>query len=1656
MNRHFLCVLALALFSFGFHFDIKAEIFIQESFSNPTLPSGWTNTAIQGSAVWQIKNSPFFNSSSGGYYAVFDDFVLGGAVTPNEAALTTRSFNCTENTNVKINFKHYWEGVEGTRGYIEVSNNGGTSWNTVITYGSLTRGSFSNPQDTIIDISAFAANQSDVKIRFRYSDGGFYGKYWYIDDIVVYSNPDVGITSLVSPWYLSCGEQYSSNQNITVRIKNFGNEPVSNIPVVCNISGGIITTLSQTYTGTIPPNSFVDFTFSSTVNMSADACYDFQIYTNFAGDANSSNNTHITSRQQLVQTFPYFQNFNNGAGGFNADGDPPSGSDTERGREFVYGVLPYLNGPEGEGNSWYVDVTTHGRYYRLWIESPVFDFSNNTNPVLSFDIKYQLSSFYTQFHVEYTTDGGISWNTLGTDTDPLWYQGNTSWWYNNYNNPVDNWTYVEKTLCNLAGQSCVKFRIFAYAYYGINGTYDYTDRNRIAFDNILISDTPFDAELLYAYGCWGSEYNLEVQVKNNNNFCIIPGTINSINLTYSIDGGTPVTGTFTGLNIPPGGVQTVIIPNVTVNSNASTVKIWCSLPNGVVDQIPFNDTILVSFANFPNCNDHCSNAIELTLGTTSASQTSFATANSAEDPSFSNCSGVTLENTVWYFFTTTAEGGDVTLTFQNTVCSPSSNGIQVSVDQLIGTPCDPAGYVNVFCSNSGSTNDIVWGPVNLPGNTTYYITIDGYANNDCDFQISLQGAVTPPPVPEDPVVSAIPNPICEGQSSTITATSAGAQFCYVYSDPVGGTNLGATPLVVSPTSTTTYYVEAVSDMGIVNAGGRTPITITVNSQPDASISPVGTLCKNDSPIILTSSTAGGTWSGTGITDSANGIFNPALANTGNNLISYEVTVNGCTATHNIIIVVNENPMPNVNPSNSEICSGDFVTLTASGGNNYLWSTTENTASINVSPILNTTYYVTVTNAEGCSADASVTVTVNSLPAANITATQTAICEGGSTTLTASGGTGYVWNTGETTSNITVNPSATTTYYVTVINSTGCSSQASQTITVNSIPVASVNPGSTTICEGESVTITATGGTGYIWNTTETTSSITVTPTSTTTYSVTVSNAAGCTVETISTINVSSPITPTFSSIGPYCEGDAPSVLPVVSTNGIIGTWSPTNINTTVSGTTTYNFTPSSGQCAVSSSIDITVNSLPQIQISPSNPYVCSGSDINLIASGGISYLWNNGNSSANINVQPLVNTVYSVTGTDVNGCSSIASVEVIVRLLPEIYVSSLVSPTCNGYQNGSISVSHTGTGNVSYNWTGYSTGNTLNNVGAGIYNVTGTDEYGCSSSLTITLTEPAELIACISSINNLSCQGNSDAYINVFAQGGTEPYTFVWDYNNFNGNIISGLPAGVYNLTVTDFNNCFDYLSIEILDAIPIKIIAEVSNVSCYGEKDGKILVNVQGGIAPYSYQINSNLYNTNLINSLNPGEYNIIVSDFNNCKSDTTVIISEPPPLNVSVVVTHPTCIGNNNGMIELGVSGGEYPYNYIVNGISSESPIIANLTHGSYFITVQDNNSCEYKLTNIMLTDYPEDCIRIPNAFTPNGDGINDFWVIENIELFPDAIVQVFNRWGQLVFETRDPNISWDGKFNNRLLPTGTYIYIININNNDKTYNGTVTIVR
>jgi hypothetical protein len=178
------------------------------------------------------------------------------------------------------------------------------------------------------------------------------------------------------------------------------------------------------------------------------------------------------------------------------------------------------------------------------------------------------------------------------------------------------------------------------------------------------------------------------------------------------------------------------------------VRAWINNPNGSPDGIAYNDTTTANPAAWPNCNDHCSNATVLGLGTTTASQTSNATPDPSEDPNYAPCGSLTIENTVWYQFTTNSSGDSVTVYIENQECSPSQNGIQISID-LATTACDPSTYTNQFCTARGDTTAVTWGPYVLPPNTTYYISIDGFAGSDCEFDIRILGAVDPVILPVD-------------------------------------------------------------------------------------------------------------------------------------------------------------------------------------------------------------------------------------------------------------------------------------------------------------------------------------------------------------------------------------------------------------------------------------------------------------------------------------------------------------------------------------------------------------------------------------------------------------------------------------------------------------------------------------------------------------------------------------------------------------------------------------------------------------------------------------------------------------------------------------------------------------------------------------------
>jgi len=414
------------------------------------------------------------------------------------------------------------------------------------------------------------------------------------------------------------------------------------------------------------------------------------------------------------------------------------------------------------------------------------------------------------------------------------------------------------------------------------------------------------------------------------------------------------------------------------------------------------------------------------------------------------------------------------------------------------------------------------------GTATYVVTPSANSCNGTPTTVTVNVNVTP----VLGTTSAQNTTICQGQSTQITATGTGATSFSVYDAPSGGTLLGATPLTVNPSTTTTYYVEANNVNGCADPAGRVAVTVTVIPVANPAWTSPGATCVQAGPINLNNlvtGTAGGTWTGTGVTGN---IFDPTgLAGQTVN-ITYTVGTNPCVQVLTQSISV-QAVITAAWTSPGTICESDpiinlnsLITGTAGG----TWSgsgVTGNTFNpAGLSGTVNITYNVGVAP---CQDQVTQAIIINASPLdPTVSASAGSICQGGSTSINASGsGAGVTYNVYDASGNLlgtaplNVSPSSTTTYFVTATNANNCVNLGGQqqvTVTVNNNPVASAG-NNVTICPNTSTTLTATGGGTYEWSTTETSSSISVSPTTTTTYNVEVTNASGCTATASVTVTV---------------------------------------------------------------------------------------------------------------------------------------------------------------------------------------------------------------------------------------------------------------------------------------------------------------------------------------------------------------------------------------------------------------------------------------------------------------------------------------------------------------------------------------------------------
>ena len=328
--------------------------------------------------------------------------------------------------------------------------------------------------------------------------------------------------------------------------------------------------------------------------------------------------------------------------------------------------------------------------------------------------------------------------------------------------------------------------------------------------------------------------------------------------------------------------------------------------------------------------------------------------------------------------------------------------------------------------------------------------------------------------------------ICEGDSTILTASGGD-----VYLWNTGETTAS---IHVSPTTTSTYIVT-------VSRGGESDtdsVLVTVNAPPEASAGNDVTIEEGQTTTLTASGGTNYLWSNGSTSQSIT--VSPNITTT----FLVEVYQSGCIDEDSVTVNVVQPEPSNVTANagaDVTICGGSVTTLTASGGDEYLWNTGATTASINVSPTATSIYTVTVTIGEDSDTD-SVVVTVNAAPEAHA-GNDAVIEKGQSVVLTASGGTSYVWSNGSTSQSITVNPDTTTTYSVEVFQN-GCSSEDSVIVEVIE-PIIADAGRDVTICKGESIELTASGGSKYNWSTGEITKSIIVSPTYSSVYEVTVSN-----------------------------------------------------------------------------------------------------------------------------------------------------------------------------------------------------------------------------------------------------------------------------------------------------------------------------------------------------------------------------------------------------------------------------------------------------------------------------------------------------------------------------------------------------------------------
>lgn len=656
----------------------------------------------------------------------------------------------------------------------------------------------------------------------------------------------------------------------------------------------------------------------------------------------------------------------------------------------------------------------------------------------------------------------------------------------------------------------------------------------------------------------------------------------------------------------------------------------------------------------------------------------------------------------------------------------------------------------------------------------------------------------------------------------------------------------------------------------------------------------------------------------------------------------------------------------------------------------------NSYSVSVSGLtVGQTYYILIDGCSGNICSYTFVATAGVVQPISLSVPNPTVCSGGSVNLTATGGNGvFQWSgdpglSASSGSSVTITPPVTPGIYNYKVETTGGTSACPQgadhdfSVTVNPAitPTISVAPVSSTICSGETVTLTAsvTDGDANLvnWSNGSVGSSITVSPTTTTTYAATYTGTGTCistsTIFANSTVNVFSTSSSQQQAI--VCSNNLPYIFGSQSLN--------------TSGTYTEVFTNANG-CDSTVTLQLTVQNLPSISVTTTEVSCNSAlatANVTVNPSGNYSYSWT---GSASV----------TETATDLNGGNH----TVRVGLSPTCYVEQTFTvnqqgvpvvqltssgPACYGMNNGSITANVSGgTLPYSYQWNGVgSISETLSSLGAGTYVVTVTDANGCSATASTTFTVPDKLEVTIDGVQPDCYVGGG--LLTANAVGGVPSYLYVWNNGAHSGENYADPGSGLNYVIVTDANGCKDTASfqVEFLNGLDVDATATKTSI-LEGES-----VNLNATLNPYI-----------------PG----VMYEWNN--GGTTLSCLDCP------------------------------------------NPVASPTESTTYYITITAPNGCQGVDSVFIFTKMNCGEIFLPNIFSPNGDGENDYFAPQG-RCLGKGVLKIFDRWGRVVYMSEDMTTGWDGTYSNKPLNTGVYIYTfssVNLYGEAEEIKGTVTLVR